>query len=297
MRGVKNPSVVLHLPTIFNHSFSHLHTLSTIRSSSSPPPPINQLKSTNTTTKKYWNKFYKIHNNKFFKDRHYLEKDWAHYFSSGINSDSPISPSKVVLEVGCGAGNSVFPLISAFPNMFVHACDFSANAISLVKAHGDFKEERVNAFVSDVTKDDLCETISPNSVDIVTLIFALSAVSPDKMPLVLQNIKKVLKPNGYILLRDYATGDFAQEQLTLRNQMISESFYVRGDGTCAYYFSEDFLSRLFKQDGFDPVEINVYCKQIENRSKNITMDRRWIRAVFCKQDPCKDLPLFMTEGR
>ncbi|KAI3839074.1 hypothetical protein MKW92_041712, partial [Papaver armeniacum] len=233
----------------------------------------------------------------FFKDRHYLEKDWAHYFSSDNNTDSPIAPSKVVLEVGCGAGNSVFPLISAFPNIFVHACDFSANAISLVKAHGDFKEERINAFVSDVTKDDLSQTISPNSVDIVTLIFALSAVSPDKMPFVLQNIKKVLKPNGYVLLRDYATGDFAQEQLTLRNQMISESFYVRGDGTCAYYFSEDFLSRLFKQDGLDPVEINVYCKQIENRSKNITMDRRWIRAVFCKQNPCKDLPLFMTEPR
>ncbi|KAI3983046.1 hypothetical protein MKX01_035327 [Papaver californicum] len=259
-RGLWNGSVVLHSHAICNRSFSHLHTLSTIRSSSSPPPPPNNLKSSSTTTNKYWNKFYKIHNNKFFKDRHYLEKDWAHYFSSDINTDSPNSPSKVVLE-----------------------------------SHGDFKEGRMKAFVTDVMKDDLCETISLNLVDIVTLIFALSAVSPDKMPL----------PNGYVLLRDYATGDFAQEQLMKRKQMISESFYVRGDGTCAYYFSEDFLSRLFKQDCFDPVEINVYCKQIENRSKNIPwigtvcfyLFVRWILAVFCKQDPCKGLPLSMTEAR
>ncbi|OVA08402.1 Methyltransferase type 12 [Macleaya cordata] len=280
MRGVRTPSVgqsfswcLRSSPVTSKHSFSPLHTLSTVRSDHHH----HQKKAT-----KYWNDFYKRHHNKFFKDRHYLEKDWAHYFSS-VNPNSPNS-SKVVLEVGCGAGNTVFPLLTAFPNVFVHACDFSSNAIALVKSHGDFREDRVKAFVCDVTNDDLCETIIPSSVDVVTLIFTLSAVSPKKMPLILQNIKKVLKPNGYVLLRDYATGDFAQEKLMQRNQMISENFYVRGDGTCAFYFSEDFLSSLFKQDGFDPVEINVYCKQIENRSRNIIMDRRWIRAVFCKLD-------------
>lgn len=36
-------------------------------------------------------------------------------------------------QVGCGAGNTVFPLLDAFPYLFIHACDFSHNAISLVK--------------------------------------------------------------------------------------------------------------------------------------------------------------------
>ncbi|KAK9282406.1 hypothetical protein L1049_005323 [Liquidambar formosana] len=218
---------------------------------------------------KYWDKFYKRHQNKFFKDRHYLEKDWGPYFSDDIMYPN----GKVVLEVGCGAGNTIFPLVAAYPKLYVHACDFSPCAIRLVKSHEYFREDRVNAFVCDVIDDDLSDKIMPSSIDVVTLIFMLSAVSPKKMHLILQNVKKILKPKGYVLLRDYAIGDFAQVKLQNRNQMIGDNFYVRGDGTCSFYFSEDFLSTLFTKAGFTIIDINIYCKQIENRSRNITMDR------------------------
>ncbi|OMO70681.1 Methyltransferase type 12 [Corchorus capsularis] len=244
---------------------------------------------------KFWDNFYKRHKNKFFKDRHYLEKDWGQYFSDDAHS----SNGKVVLEVGCGAGNTIFPLVAAYPKVFVHACDISPHAIALVKSHMEFKEDRVNAFVYDVTVNNLLKRINPSSVDVITLetylyalpvkgnayiktnivkqIFVLSAVSPYKMPLILQNIKR---PGGHVLLRDYAVGDFAQVKLNNKNQMISEGFYVRGDGTCSFYFSEDFLSTLFLQAGFNTVDISTYCKQIKNHRRNVTMDRRWIRAVF-----------------
>ncbi|GAB4854463.1 hypothetical protein Ancab_023047 [Ancistrocladus abbreviatus] len=222
--------------------------------------------------KKYWDIFYKRHQDKFFKDRHYLDKEWGQYFTdSGI---------KVLLEVGCGAGNTIFPLIATFPDVFVHACDFSPRAVSLVKAHEAFVEPRINAFVCDLTSDDLSQQIGPSSVDIVTMIFVLSAVSPEKMPLVLQNIRKVLKPNGHVLFRDYATGDLAQERLTCKDQKISENFYVRGDGTRAFYFSEEYLKTLFKENGFDTKELGLCCKQVENRSRELVMNRRWIQAVF-----------------
>uniref|UniRef100_A0A5B6ZX39 Methyltransferase type 12 domain-containing protein n=1 Tax=Davidia involucrata TaxID=16924 RepID=A0A5B6ZX39_DAVIN len=180
---------------------------------------------------------------------------------------------KVVLEVGCGAGNTIFPLVTTYPKLFVHACDFSPHAIMLVKSHSDFNEERINAFVCNVVNDNLCNRIMPSSIDVITLVFMLSAVCPKKMPLILQNLKKVLKPNGHVLLRDYATGDYAQVELQNRNRMISENFYVRGDGTCSFYFSEDFLSTLFIRAGFSIVDMNIYCRQIENRSRNITMGR------------------------
>lgn len=45
-------------------------------------------------------------------------------------------------------------------------------------------------FQCDLTKDDLLENIPADSVDVVTLIFVLSAVHPDKMHLVLKNIYK-----------------------------------------------------------------------------------------------------------
>ncbi|XP_024022656.1 uncharacterized protein LOC21396639 [Morus notabilis] len=177
------------------------------------------------------------------------------------------------LMIGCGSGSSVFPLLAAFPNIYVHACDFSPQAILLLKANVNFREDRVNAFVSDVTHEDLCDNIDPFSVDVVTLVFMLSAVSPRKMPLILQNFKKVIKPNGYVLLRDYAVGDFAQVKLQNKDQMIGEDFYVRGDGTCSFYFSEDFLSTLFLNAGFNTVDLNTYCREVYNRSRNIMMDR------------------------
>ncbi|KAL0545499.1 hypothetical protein IC582_015384 [Cucumis melo] len=222
--------------------------------------------------KKYWDIFYKKHQDRFFKDRHYLDKEWGQYFCA--------EERKVVLEIGCGAGNTVFPLIATYPNIFIHACDFSPRAVNLVETHKDFNESRVAAFVCDLTADDMSNHISPSSIDVVMMIFVLSAVSPEKMSLVLQNVKKVLKPTGHVLFRDYATGDLAQERFDCKDQKISENFYVRGDGTRAFYFSNEFLTSTFKANGFDARELDVCCKQVENRSRELIMNRRWVQAVF-----------------
>ncbi|KAJ6810048.1 uncharacterized protein M6B38_157505 [Iris pallida] len=229
--------------------------------------------------KKYWDLFYKRHRDKFFKDRHYFDKEWGRHFKAGEGE------KLVVLEVGCGAGNSIFPLLSTYQGIFIHACDFSPRAIDLVKAHKDFSCDQINAFVCDITLHNLNDTIPSSSVDIVTMVFVLSAVAPEKMTLVLQNIRKVLKPNGRVLFRDYATGDLAQERLTCKEQQISENFYVRGDGTRAYYFTEDFLTSLFTENGFHALEVGVCNKQVENRSLELVMNRRWIQAVYSASLP------------
>lgn len=55
------------------------------------------------------------------------------------------------------------------------------------------------------------------------------------------NVASVLKPGtGQVLVRDYAEGDLAQQRLAgpSRSQRLSDNFYVRSDGTRAYYFDE-----------------------------------------------------------
>ncbi|KAL3683159.1 hypothetical protein R1sor_001181 [Riccia sorocarpa] len=239
--------------------------------------------------RKYWDIFYKRNENRFFKDRHYLDKEWGQYFTSkdtgagsvvvdaGFLSDEP---RRKVLEVGCGAGNTVFPLIAQYPDLFVYACDFSPRAVDVVKAHEDYSESRVKAFICDATSDSLLETIPPASVDVITLVFMLSAVGPEKMPAVVRNLKSVLKRGGHILFRDYAVGDLAQERFMTKDQKISDNFYVRGDGTRAYYFSEDGLEKLFAEEGFECKQMVVHNRQLENRARKIKMDRRWIQCVF-----------------
>nr|QTZ19481.1 putative methyltransferase -like isoform X1 [Bixa orellana] len=123
---------------------------------------------------KFWDNFYKRHKNKFFKDRHYLDKDWGRYFSDDAHSPN----GKVVLEVGCGAGNTVFPLLAAYPKLYVHACDISPHAIQLVKSHVEFREERINAFVCDIAAANLHEIVHPSSVDVITMkLFMLFVLS------------------------------------------------------------------------------------------------------------------------
>ncbi|KAG2554861.1 hypothetical protein PVAP13_9KG576900 [Panicum virgatum] len=224
--------------------------------------------------RRYWDIFYKRHEDKFFKDRHYLDKEWGKYF------EGQDGEKMVLLEVGCGAGNTIFPLLSTFPDIFVHACDFSPRAVDLVKKHKDFRPDRLNAFVCDITSEQLTENMEPSSADIVTMIFVLSAVAPDKMPLVLQNVRSVLKHGGRVLFRDYAFGDLAQERLMSKGQQISGNFYVRGDGTRAYYFSNEYLVDLFSKCGFTLEEICVHNKQVENRSLDLVMNRNWIQATF-----------------
>ncbi|KAL5216978.1 hypothetical protein ABZP36_017662 [Zizania latifolia] len=224
--------------------------------------------------RRYWDIFYKRHEDKFFKDRHYLDKEWGKYL------EGQGGEKMVILEIGCGAGNTIFPLISTYPGIFVHACDFSPRAVDLVKKHKDFRPDLVNAFVCDITSEQLTESMQPSSVDIVTMVFMLSAVSPDKMPLVLQNVRNILKHGGRVLFRDYAFGDLAQERLMSKGQQISENFYVRGDGTRAYYFSNKYLVDLFSTCGFTIEEICVHNKQVENRSLDLVMNRNWIQATF-----------------
>lgn len=62
-----------------------------------------------------WNKFYSIHENKFFKDRNWLFTEFPELIfdneSAKPSSSSSLDERVAVLEVGCGVGNTVFPII------------------------------------------------------------------------------------------------------------------------------------------------------------------------------------------
>ena len=206
---------------------------------------------------------------------------------------------RVFLEVGCGVGNTAFPLLALDETATVYCCDFSKRAVDLVRARRDAlptraQRDRIVPFVCDITNEPLSLTVPAGSVDVCTMVFVLSAVSPEKMHDAVRNVSSVMRPGAEarVLIRDYASGDLAQERFAAKQgQKLAENFYVRGDGTRAFYFSPTHLKALFADAGMELEALDVYERAITNRGQNVKMDRRWVQASFASAHvPAEPLP-------
>jgi len=62
---------------------------------------------------------------------------------------------------------------------------------------------------------------------------------------------QVLKPGGILFFRDYGLYDHAMLRFNPANK-LSDNFYVRQDGTRAYYFSKGELDQLVILSCLDP---------------------------------------------
>lgn len=266
-----------------------------------------------------WHHFYEKHENKFFKDRHWLftefpellrpyeepsepkaAEETAAVTAAGpdaasaaepISADAPAETlqerfnrsshsSWRVLEVGCGVGNTVFPLLAVnrHPETFVYACDFAASAIDILRHHEQYTPRRCHAFTADITASPV---LPPQSLDVVILIFVLSAVHPEKMQAVLNHLAESLRPGGILLLRDYGRYDLAQLRFK-GSRCISENFYMRGDGTRVYFFTQDELRTMLTQAGLTEQQNVADRRLLVNRGRQITMQRVWIQCKYVK---------------
>ncbi len=94
---------------------------------------------------------------------------------------------------------------------------------------------------------------------------------------------KVLKPNGYLLFRDYGLYDHAMFRFARQRQhKLSENFYVRQDGTRAYFFSIEYLTNLLNQCQFNIDELSYVLKETVNIKEDICVPRVFIQGKFKK---------------
>ena len=102
--------------------------------------------------------------------------------------------NKKLLEIGCGVGNFIFPLLKLNKSLFVYACDFSNDAIQLLKGNQEYDDSRLHGFVCDLTKPNSIKDSLPEGlkVDFVTLIFVMSAIHPKKFKIAVENISQVI---------------------------------------------------------------------------------------------------------
>ena len=140
----------------------------------------------------FWDTFYSTHENKFFKDRHWLFTELPELCNIDQQESNLEETTKTeypgqsagfrILEVGCGTGSTVFPLLEAntLKNSFVYCCDFSSKAIEIVKSNTEYDPKKCHAFVCDIASDNVEFPFPENSLDIILIIFVLSAITPEK---------------------------------------------------------------------------------------------------------------------
>ncbi|GIC88391.1 tRNA(Thr) (cytosine(32)-N(3))-methyltransferase [Aspergillus udagawae] len=257
---------------------------------------------------KWWNLFYKNNTANFFKNRKWLRQEFpvlAEVTQKGAGR-------KVVLEVGAGAGNTAFPLITNNENeeLMVHACDFSKTAVQVMRESEHYDPKFISADVWDVTavpdeeNNGLPPGLTEGSVDVVILIFIFSALAPSQWDQAIRNVYRVLKPGGLVLFRDYGRGDLAQVRFK-KGRYMDENFYVRGDGTRVYFFEKDQLEKMWgtwtpekglqmaedntiaaesSEGAFDIEKIGIDRRLIVNRQRKLKMYRCWIQAHYRKRE-------------
>ncbi|ODO07853.1 hypothetical protein I350_03433 [Cryptococcus amylolentus CBS 6273] len=257
----------------------------------------------------YWNKFYSQHEDGFFKDRGWLRLE----FPELVACSEADAGSKTVLEVGCGAGNTVFPLIqrNENPHLTIFATDYSETAVKVVKANKMYPKADhglgvMNASVWDITSKPsspdtpdsaatqppvtylLPEGIAPGTVDVISVIFVLSALHPREWKQAIHNLYTALKPGGLLLIRDYGRHDLAQLRIKKNRLLDTPNLYIRGDGTRVYFFEKEELEEMLvgaPADGavdnrkmFEIQQLGEDRRLLVNRKERLTMYRIWMQV-------------------
>ena len=256
----------------------------------------------------FWHAFYKRNTDKFYKDRHYLTTEFPE-----------ITTANTILEVGCGVGNAVLPLLSEFDTLVVHAVDFAESAIAMLRMHplaltiapppaaasspsssSSSPSSSSSASTSPPSPSfppppssprllpsvcDVCTQSLPvpdGSVDLVLCMFVLSAIAPRTHPLVLAKLAAALKPGGRLCFRDYGRLDEAQLRFK-KGSLLADNMYVRADGTISYFFALEEIDDLARQAGMEVQRSRVVRRQMQNRSKGEKRSRIWLQAVYSKK--------------
>jgi len=234
-------------------------------------------------SKKHWDIFYKRNETRFFKDRHWTIREFAEICKTK-QSEEQGSPGKTLVEIGCGVGNFAFPLLEDDENcsdLFIYACDFSARAISLVKNHSLYNENRIVAFTADISVEDAFSScpVPLTSADITSLIFVLSAIAPEKFEVAVNNAAQVLRKEGLLIFRDYAVNDMAMFRFGA-NSKVSDRRYVRQDGTMSYFFKKEEIENILENCGFQKLSLEYVERRTINVKEGVDVQRVFLQGKF-----------------
>lgn len=156
--------------------------------------------------------------------------DWLEIFDRAVmNCKTPI------IDLGCGCGNNTLYLIEKGKNVI--PCDYSKNAIENIKKN--FPEvEKTECF--DMSRGLPFED---NLTDIIISDLSLHYFTEQKTFEILNEIKRVLKPNGLLFFRVNSVKDINSG--AGQGKEIETHLYETNDGRYKRFFDEKDIDKFF----------------------------------------------------
>ncbi|KDP23696.1 hypothetical protein JCGZ_23529 [Jatropha curcas] len=264
---------------------------------------------------KAWQRFHVRHSSgKFFKERRYLLKEFPELVSCGDFSR--------VLEVGCGNGSSVIPILRGNKNVIVYACDCSAETLQKAKEVADDAanivsvQYRFKPFCCDFALSGFPKWLFCNSCKLAKKRFSSDVRETrtvdvngsysleedgcciggvDFVTLIFTLSAVPLQRMPTALLECFSVlkpggllffRDYGLYDMTMLrfepDKRVGFREYVRSDGTRSYFFCLDTVRDLFVGAGFIELELEYCCVKSMNRRKRKSMQRVWVHGKFQK---------------
>lgn len=193
------------------------------------------------------------------------------------------TPGVHVLEVGCGNGSCVLPLLRGNPTATVHATDPSPTAVDDTVRRS--AEQGLGARLTHEVQPTATVPCSPEHgpFDHVMILCTLSAIPGSDDGALLASAAAQLRPGGSVLIRDHARYDMRHLTDVRRGATLLDRerpAYLRPGGMHRRYYSREDVAALAAGAGLAVEENRYLCIRQRNARKQLEWDRVYLQSVL-----------------
>lgn len=143
-----------------------------------------------------------------------------------------------LLDIGCGTGAQLLKLATTFPNSEIFGIDTSDTSLEIIKNY--CKKNNISNVTTIQGNMDDCISLLKDTNDFDVIISSYALYYSKNIPILISNIKKILKPSGRFFVCGPVKGnnlELIEFQAKIENSIVKEPHY---------FMTEDILPEIKK---------------------------------------------------